>query len=169
VTVGEPSQLVHLTGLPVEMHGQDRGCPRADCARHSARVEQSGTGVHICIHRLGAGVDHRQCGGDERVRRHDHLVAGANPSCSEHDRQCGGARGDADAVVDPTVSSELALEQLDLAAEDEVTRTKHAPKRGVQVAGKQPVLSIKRAERHLRHATLILVFRARFWRTAQRG
>ena len=77
---GQGAERVHVADLPVEVHGEDRSGPWADRSRDRGRIDQAVVGQHIGAHRRGAGVDHGERRRDERVRRDDHHVAGADPS-----------------------------------------------------------------------------------------
>ena len=97
-------------------------------------VEQAVGVVDIAEHRSGTRVHHSQRGGDERVRGNDHLVPGTDASGAQGDRERGGSRGYADAVLDAAIVGELSLEALDLLAEDERARAEH-PLEGLRQLG----------------------------------
>ena len=60
----------------------------------------------------GTGVLDRQRTRDERVCGDDHLVAGADAGCAQHDRERRRPRRDAHAVARAAVGGELGLEPL---------------------------------------------------------
>ena len=62
-----------------------------DRALRRRGVEVVGARVDVGEHRRGAALPHRVGGGDERQRRHDHLVAGADARDVERELQRGGA------------------------------------------------------------------------------
>ena len=75
------------------------------------------------VHRVGIDVNedrdsvrlhYRTCGGDERIRRHDHLVAGLDADGLQRNNQRNGAIGNADAVLCALILGELLLELTDL-------------------------------------------------------
>ena len=101
---------VHVARLPVQMDGQDRRRARPDGGSGRGGVDQAGSVEHVAQHGRRADVADRQRRGDERVRRHDHFIAGADAVGLEHQRQRGRARGDADAVPGLRVLGELGFE-----------------------------------------------------------
>jgi hypothetical protein len=83
------------------------------------RVDQARLGLDVAEHRGGARVQYRERRGDEGVRRNHDLVARADAGRDQRQRQCGRAGPDADTLVRRAGLRELALEGLDLGAEDE--------------------------------------------------
>ena len=94
------------------MHGHYR--PRAPAGLDACRVE---------VHRLRVDVDeHGPQTGErddvrrrrERVRGHEHVVAGSDSEREHGEMQRGGARGHRDRVLDYARARELGLELCDL-------------------------------------------------------
>ena len=83
--------------------GRDQAGGRVD-------VDQAGRGAH-----QADGLGRR----DERVRRHDDLVAGPDAQRAQREHQRLGARGDADGLAGLAVGGEVGLEVLDVRAADE--------------------------------------------------
>ena len=81
--------------------------------------DQMRVGVDVDQSRSRADGADRLRRGDERVGRHDHLVAGADLQRAQRQYQRLGARGDADREVGLAVGRELLLEGLDGLAERE--------------------------------------------------
>ena len=71
-------------------------------------------GVDVAPDRGRAEERDRLGGGEERERRDDDLVAGADAQRAQGEQQRVGAVGDADGVRRADVGRELALERLDL-------------------------------------------------------
>ena len=87
--------------------------------------------VEVQRRRVDVGEDGRRAdardrlgGRVERERGADHLVAGADPDRVEHEHDRVGAVRDADRLLDAEVLGRLALEALDLGAEDEAARSR---------------------------------------------
>ena len=92
---------------------------RTEVALDDLRRQQVRVGVDVHQPRRGAHGADGLGGGDERVGRHDHLVAGADLERPQRERERLGARGDADGELRLAVGRELPLEPLDGLAERE--------------------------------------------------
>ena len=117
-----PRQLedrVEVERAPVEMDGDHRARARRDRALDQLGRDERGARIDVDEARRRARQRDRLGGRDERVRRHDHLVAAADAERAQRQHQGFGARGDADGVRRAAVPRELLLEGLDLGAERE--------------------------------------------------
>src|SRR5262249_12232202 len=68
-------------------------------------------------------------GRDERMRDCDHRIALTDAGCDQRKTQCIGSASDADAVLRPTKSGEVALERFDLCTADESGGSERLSKR----------------------------------------
>jgi hypothetical protein len=73
--------------------------------------------------------------------RHDDLVTSTDPSRAQYEGQCGGARSNANTVLDIAVPCEVLLELLNLDAERERARLEHPSKRSSQLVLERRVLA----------------------------
>ena len=103
----------------------------------------------------GAGMLHRQRARDERVRRDDHLVAGADARRLQHDRQRRRARRDPDAVAHTAVGGKFGLELLDLLARGR-TRSRPARGRGLRAALRSGVRAAEQGRQMAPRACAVL-------------
>ena len=78
-------------GLAVEVDRQDRLGARRDGGLDVGRVDRERRRVDVDEHRRGAAVVDGRHGGDERVRRRDDLVAGADAGGQQRQVQGAGA------------------------------------------------------------------------------
>ena len=125
-----------------EMHRHDRLRLVGDLALDLCRVE-------IQRRRVDVGEDRRRAApGDrlgrriERERRADHLVAGADVHAVHHEHERVGAVGAADRLLDAELGRGLALEGLDLGAEDELPGVERARERVLQLRDQGRVLRL---------------------------
>jgi hypothetical protein len=156
--VGDRAQWRHVGGLAVEMDGDDRARARADRRFDARGVDVAGGLVGLHRYRRRAGLAHREPGRDEGVRRNDHLVAGADAPGAQHEVQRVEAVADADRVGDAAVRGELALEGVDLGAEDVAARSEDALAR---LAQRRRVRRVDAAEVEERQGDQCFAHRAR--------
>ncbi len=78
VSTGNREQRVHIGGLAVEMHRQERARARGDGSLRLHRVHGVGDRVNVHEDRAGANGADGFRRGDEGVRHGDDFVAGAN-------------------------------------------------------------------------------------------
>ena len=125
VAVGQLAERRQVDRLAEQVHDHDRSSAIGDRRLDGVRVE---------VERVGSDVDeHRDCAdpGDglsrreERVRRGDHLVAGAHPNRFQCQQQRVGAVGDAHRVGGAELRRHLLLEPAHLRAEDKATGVDH--------------------------------------------
>ena len=117
VALADSADRIRIARVTEEIDADDRLRSRRDGGRREIDV-QLAEAVAVDEHRRRAEPDDREDRGDERVRRSDHLVAPSDLERVEGERECGGARGDADGVLDAAVGGPLAFEAPDLLAED---------------------------------------------------
>src|SRR5262245_2727551 len=113
-----------------------------------ARVDGAGHRVDIAQNRDRADVEHTPNGGDESMRRHQHLVARAD-SCCNH-RQVQGSRSGLhrDGVRRIKICCRLPLESLHLRAEAEGARLENAFEVPADFGGNLAPLEGQVVERH---------------------
>ena len=109
-----------ISGRPSARSARDRRRPAEEMDRHDrlrllgdhgldlARVEVQRRRVDVGEDRRGAAARDRLGGREERERRADHLVAGADAERVEREHERVGAVGDADRVLDGEVLGRLA-------------------------------------------------------------
>ena len=106
---GDALERVHVGGLAVEMHRQDRARARRDRGRGRVRIERQPLGIDVGEHRPRAGHHDGERRVGRRERRRDHLVARADVERAQDQRDRVGAGADADGVRAPAGGRELAL------------------------------------------------------------
>ena len=116
---GHGQDRVHVGGLAVEMHRDDRFRFRRDPLLHAGHVHVVRPGVDIGKDHPCARLRHRFGCGDEAVGRDDDFVAVSDSQAFERDEEGIGAVTDADAVPDPAKAGKGFLEVLDVGAADE--------------------------------------------------
>ena len=78
---------IHVAHLAIQMDGNDRRSAWRDGRPRGLRVDQARGLVDLAQDRRRARVHGAQRRGDERVRRNDHLIPGADAGGPEHQRQ----------------------------------------------------------------------------------
>ena len=114
---GHLLQGVHIRGLSVQMHRQNRPCARRDGAFGCGRVERQT--FRIDVGEDWTRTDHhdRQRGVRGRQWRRDDLVARSNAQRAQDQRDCVGSISHADRVADATRGGELGFKRRDFRAE----------------------------------------------------
>ena len=79
VAVGDRRQAVHVGHLLAQVHRHDGARARRDRGLDGIGVDRPALRFHVHDHRQRSGCDRGVGGGGERQRRHDHLVAPADP------------------------------------------------------------------------------------------
>ena len=92
---------------------------------NALRVEVHRPGIDVDEHRLRADERDDVRRRRERVRGHDHLVAGADSEREHGEVQRGGSRRDGDGVLHLARARHLGLELGDLRAHRELPRREH--------------------------------------------
>ena len=100
------------------MYRDDRGGCRGDGCLHGVRRHQQCVGVDVDEDRRGADRHDGFDGRDERVRRHDDLVTGADAECREHELECVSPTSNPYALRRAAVLGELRLEPIHVVAAD---------------------------------------------------
>ena len=138
----ERLQLVDGGGTAEEVHRHDRLRARGDPARDVGGVEVERDRIDVGEDRRGADPRDRLRGGVEREGGADHLVAGADPErVQDEDERVGPVR-DADRLLDAERLGGLALEPLDLGAEDEASALERALERVGQLGDERRILRL---------------------------
>ncbi len=113
VLVAQRPQRGHVGRIAAEVHRHDRARARGDAARDVRRVDvEVVRAAHVAQHRLGAHVARGAGARDERERRHDHLVARADPRRQAGEVQGRGAARDGHRVRRAHEVGERLLERL---------------------------------------------------------
>ena len=113
---------IHLGALAEQVHRHDRLGARRDLGRDAARVDVERHRIDIDEHRLRSHADDGARGGEERVRRRDHLVPLADVERHQRDEQSVRTGGDADAVIRPAIRCDFLLHRFDVRSVDELRR-----------------------------------------------
>src|SRR6267142_186186 len=110
------------------MHRND--CSRAwsYCGRDSLRVYVVGSFDWLDWNRSRSALRGCKPGSDVRVRGDNDLVPWPDAVCAQYEVQRLQAVGNADAVFDTAIGSELAFEAFDLFPKDVPARVQHSPK-----------------------------------------
>jgi hypothetical protein len=98
--------------------------------RDIRQVEVEADGADIGEHGRGADTADASARGEERERRRNHLVAGANSQAHQGEEDGVGAGGDPQGVADAEQLRHVSLEPIQFRAEDVVPGTQH-PLKGV--------------------------------------
>jgi hypothetical protein len=141
---GTGQDRFHVRGLAVEMHGKDRPRPGRDRLGDRVRVEVQRLRVHVHEDRSRARGEDGQAGEGSGKRRGDDLVARAHADRDQGELQGLGPVCDRDRLAGLEGRGELALERLDLRAEDEPPGVDDAPDRRVELSpqGGDPGLQV---------------------------
>ena len=123
-----------------------------DRALDLGRIEVQRGRVDVGEDRRRAAARDRLGGREERERRADDLVAGADLERVEREHERVRAVGDADRLLDAEVLGGLALERLDLGAEDEAAAVEGAGERLLELRDEGRVLRLDVNERNRLHA-----------------
>jgi hypothetical protein len=122
----------------------------------SVRIEGVGAGLDVREHHLRAGQRHRLGRRNGGVRRHDHLVTGANAKRVQYRVQAARGVGDADTRRHAERRRELSLERAHRLAADEIAGVEHRARRLAQRWQQRCVLSAQVDQRDggVRHRVL---------------
>jgi hypothetical protein len=104
--------------LAVQVHGDHRAGAAGDVARDVVDVDE-GVLVAVHQHRLRPAADHRLGGGDERVRRQDHLIAGSDLEAAQRQLDRVSPVAHAHGVRHAAVGGEAVLEVAHGGGQDE--------------------------------------------------
>jgi hypothetical protein len=122
VPLAQSSKLVELTGIAVDVDGDDCSRPLRDRTLDRRRREVQRPRVDVREDRRRALVHGAVRGGDERVRRGDHLVPGADSGDDAEQVEAGGSARDGRRVRRPDDLGERLLEAVDRRPEREPAR-----------------------------------------------
>ncbi len=146
---GRPSAASSSSGAgrPKRWTGTIAFVRSGDQRRHGRRVEVERHRVDVGEDRRRADARDRLCGRVERERGADHLVAALDPHRLEREDERVGPVRDADRVRDTEVGGRLALEGLDLRAEDEAAGLEHLGEPLLKLGDERLVLRLDVDER----------------------
>ena len=135
-------EWIEVGAEPKQVNRNDRLGPRGDRRSHRAGVDVVRQGIDIHEHRPGTKTSGAAGGRKEGIGARDDLVA--RPDTERHHRheQPVRPRRDADRVPDPEHHGQLALEELDLPAEDELLTVAHPRHRRDELIPNRRVLSL---------------------------
>ena len=131
--VSQLTEGAQVGGLAEDVDGHHGPRALRDRRLGRVRVEAQGHRVDVGEHRRRAAACDRLSGRVERERGADDLVARADLERVEHEHERVGAVGAADRVLHAELLGGLALERLDLGAEDEATALERARERLLQL------------------------------------
>ena len=151
VLPGAGEDPVHVGGLAVKMHREDRPRARRDRAGDRVRVEVEGLRIHVHEDRPCPRREYGETGERGRERGGDDLVPRTHPEGDEAELQRLGAVRHGHRLAGVERRLQLLLERLDLGAEDEPPRIDDAAHGLVELVaqGGDPGLEVD--ERDLRH------------------
>jgi hypothetical protein len=144
---------IHVGRLAVEMHRDNGLGLLRDDRGNERRVDVVGDRVAIDQHRHRAKRGHRERRGDEGVAGHDHFVARADAHRLEGQAQGVEARAHADGVLRPHHPGELALEGVDLRAEDVLAVHDDVADGGLDLIADRRMMGIEINKRYDVHAS----------------
>ena len=133
MAAGDGEDGVQVGGLAVEVHRDQGAGAGGDGGRDACRVNVKGARVRLHRDRGGAGLGHRQPGGNEGVGGDDDLVAGADVAGAQGEMQGVQTAGDADAMGRAAVGGPVGLKALHLFAEDVPAGRHDAAVGGVEI------------------------------------
>ncbi|BAK88810.1 hypothetical protein NCGM2_1951 [Pseudomonas aeruginosa NCGM2.S1] len=110
VDIGDPLDRLDIAGVAVAMHRQDRGGLRGDRRLDPRRVEIHGVLVDVHEDRLEPVPQQRVAGGDEGVRRGDHLAG--HPQCLQRGDERQGGVGEEHDVLHPQVLAQGLFQRM---------------------------------------------------------
>ena len=122
-----------LIGAILGDEGGDAARRRGQHARQLGRVEGEARGIDVDEQRPRARQLDRRDGRHRGMRDGDDIILGPDADRLQRQHQRIGAAADADAVADADVIGKLALERLDLLAQDVAAAFQHAGDRRVDL------------------------------------
>jgi len=134
-------ELVDLGRAAEEVHRHDRLGARRDLARDVGGVEVHRLALDVGEYGRRAEQGDRLGGGVEGEGGADDLVARPDSQRAQHQRDRVGAVSYSDRLRDTEVGRRLALERLDVGAEDELPRLEHLGEASLQLVRERRVLS----------------------------
>ena len=148
VPVGVLHDRIEIGAEAEQVHRQDGPRSRRDRRGERLRIDIEGDGVDVHEHRPRAEADDRACGGEERIRRRHHFVAGRDPEGHQRQQDRVGSGRYRNGVVDPEQGGQLVLERVDLRPHDEPLAVAHARDRRQRVLAQRSILRLKVEERY---------------------
>ena len=152
---GGRDDRVHVGDQPIEMHRHDGLGSRRDGGANRAGIDVEGHRVDVDEPRRRADARDAAGGGEEREGRGDDFVAGADrraPSASRGSHRCPTTWRPR--RVDADLPRQLALERVDLGAEDEALAVADARDGGEDLLADRPVLRLEIEERDHCHCAV---------------
>ncbi len=143
----ERGELGERRGPAEEVHRHDRLRPLGDARRDVVRVEVERDGIDVGEDGRRADTRDRLGGRVEGEGRADHLVAAPDAHRLEREDERVRAVGDADRMRHAEVRGRLALERLDLRAEDEPAGLEHLREPLLELGDERRVLRLDVDER----------------------
>ena len=89
MTPRELFESLYPRGAPENVYGQDRGCPRRDCAFNLFRVNVEIAGIRVGQNRLESVPQQAMSRGEEREARQNHFARQVQTALNQH--ETGGA------------------------------------------------------------------------------
>ena len=162
-TIGRPKppQLVDRRRPAEQVHRHHRLRPLRDPPLDVGGIEVERRGLDLGEDGRRAAARDRLGRRVERERRADHLVARADAQRVEDEHERVGAVRDADRLLDAELLGRLALEALDLGAEDEAAALERPRERLLQLRDERRVLRLDVNVGNRRHGESMVVERRR--------
>ena len=130
------------------MDRDDRPRSRRDRRFDLRRVDVVGIGLDVDENRFGAGSPDRAGGGEERVRRRDHLIAGADTASHQRQEQRIRSRGAADTASHAAILGQLGLERFHFRAHHEHLALEEPKDHGLDFVADRLILRLQVEGRH---------------------
>ena len=125
VPPGDFHDRVHVGGLTVKMHRQDRLRARRDRSLNRSGIHGERSGIDIDQHGLRSGIADRGDAGDKSKRDGDDFIAGTNARGEQGEMQRAGAGIQCDAFRGAAIGREFLFERSHFGAEYELATVQH--------------------------------------------
>ena len=134
------------------MDRYDRLRARRHRGNRLRRIDVEGDRIDVDQHGPGTKPRDGAGGGEKRVRRRDHLIAGLDVEHHQREQHGVGARRQRDGMAHAEHRGELVLERVDLRAHDEPLAVRDARHRLENLVADRPVLGLEVEQRDLHRA-----------------
>ena len=131
---------VHVCGLPVQMHRQNRLGARRDRSLNRRRIHVERPRLDIHQHRTRPGIQHRRNAGHERKRHGNDFIARPHSRCQQRQMQRARAGIQRNAPCRSTIGCEVALKRRHFRSQNKLATLQDSCDRRIDLRLDAPVL-----------------------------
>ena len=142
---------IHVGALAVQVHGNHGAGSRRDRRSDGRGIDVARDRIDVDEPRRRAEAADASGRGEERIRRRDDFVARADAERHHRGQQRVGAGRHRDRFGDLEMRRKLALERIDLRAEDEALAVADPGDGGENLLAERQILRLEIQQRHPRH------------------